>query len=344
RCGNSLIGLGQKTEINTFSISFEAISGNKSTGIPPENKKMRSKAREIIKKEIKERKIQGVPILITSFFTNRRTADICSSKFQEIIDLPEIDFDSIKQKENMYNKLRKNEKYQQALDEANIWVSPYFWSFESEVQGEIPRYTTIEQLRNNIQDPELKKLMVSIGKIAEDNQFFHWYIEFPEVFSSERGGFDCILTNPPWETLQLKESEFFKGLNNDILSAPNQSERRKLIKQLQEKDLGLFMKYKNAWKAVKKLTHFLITSGLYLLTAKGTLNTYALFTDRCWRLLSKTGYFGIIIPTGIINNYYLRDFFKELIQKRAILNLFDFINNKQLFNIHRDYRFCLLSI
>ncbi len=49
-------------------------------------------------------------------------------------------------------------------------------------------------MRAKIQDPELDNLMKMIRKIAKNNRFFHWYIEFPEVFSSDRGGFDCILT------------------------------------------------------------------------------------------------------------------------------------------------------
>lgn len=40
--------------------------------------------------------------------------------------------------------------------------------------------------------PELKSLM----KYADDNSFFHWEIEFPEVFIS--GGFDIAIGNPPY--------------------------------------------------------------------------------------------------------------------------------------------------
>ena len=36
----------------------------------------------------------------------------------------------------------------------------------------------------------------SACRLARERGFFHWFIEFPEVF--ERGGFDCILGNPPF--------------------------------------------------------------------------------------------------------------------------------------------------
>ncbi len=32
--------------------------------------------------------------------------------------------------------------------------------------------------------------------MAERKRFFHWFLEFPEII--ERGGFDCILGNPPY--------------------------------------------------------------------------------------------------------------------------------------------------
>jgi hypothetical protein len=37
--------------------------------------------------------------------------------------------------------------------------------------------------------------------LARQYQFFHWHLAFPEVFS--RGGFDCMLGNPPWVRQEL---------------------------------------------------------------------------------------------------------------------------------------------
>ncbi|KKN04558.1 hypothetical protein LCGC14_1096230 [marine sediment metagenome] len=345
KCGNSLIGLGQKMEINEINPkAFEAISGNKATEIPPENKKLKNKAREIIRKEINERRKNGRTTLITSFFTEKKTADICSAKFKEIIDMPESDPKKIKEKERKYYSVRDNVNYQQALNEANIWTSTFFWPFEGESLGEIPRYTTIEQLRDEIVDPELNNLMDNIKNIAEKNQFFHWYIEFPEVFSTERQGFDCLLTNPPWETIQLKENEFFIGTNNDIINASNQSVRRKLIKALKVDNPELFNRYKITWQSTKKISQFLTSSGLYDLSARGTINTYALFTERCWALISPNGYVGIIVPTGLISSYHLQDLFRNLVKNRAILSLFDFENRKKLFDIDSRIRFCLITL
>lgn len=44
-------------------------------------------------------------------------------------------------------------------------------------------------------------------RIAGDKKFFHWKVEFPEVFYTEKGdrenpGFDCVIGNPPYGLLQ----------------------------------------------------------------------------------------------------------------------------------------------
>ena len=44
----------------------------------------------------------------------------------------------------------------------------------------------------------------SIKKLSEENKFFHWGLEFPQIFYDENGnkktdsGFDCIIGNPPY--------------------------------------------------------------------------------------------------------------------------------------------------
>ena len=37
-----------------------------------------------------------------------------------------------------------------------------------------------------------------IAAVAAAHRFFHWELEFPEVFVSGRGGFDAVVGNPPW--------------------------------------------------------------------------------------------------------------------------------------------------
>lgn len=61
---------------------------------------------------------------------------------------------------------------------------------------------------------------------AAEKNFFHWRIEFPEVFYNrlqEKGnpGFDCVIGNPPWGAdLDSAEKNYFRNYNTDT-STPN---------------------------------------------------------------------------------------------------------------------------
>jgi adenine-specific DNA-methyltransferase len=37
-------------------------------------------------------------------------------------------------------------------------------------------------------------------------KMMHWPLEYPEIFRSSRGGFDCVIGNPPYEIVSVKES------------------------------------------------------------------------------------------------------------------------------------------
>ncbi|MEJ2717281.1 MAG: N-6 DNA methylase [Deltaproteobacteria bacterium] len=45
-----------------------------------------------------------------------------------------------------------------------------------------------------------------IHEWTASNRVFHWPLEFPEVFSNGRRGFDVVLGNPPYEIVSVKES------------------------------------------------------------------------------------------------------------------------------------------
>ena len=59
--------------------------------------------------------------------------------------------------------------------------------------------------------------------LAEEQRFFHWPLEFPEVFA--QGGFDVMLGNPPWERIKFPEQEFFATRDPEIANAPTKAAR-----------------------------------------------------------------------------------------------------------------------
>jgi hypothetical protein len=83
-----------------------------------------------------------------------------------------------------------------------------------------------ERFLKSVTDPEDRQLIAEVEAVDQkpDRRFFHWEIEFPEVFfgfidSGERqlqhkdkiaagsAGFDCVMGNPPYDVLAEKELE-----------------------------------------------------------------------------------------------------------------------------------------
>ena len=72
-----------------------------------------------------------------------------------------------------------------------------------------------------------------------------WHKTFPEIFSRENPGFDCVIGNPPWERLKLQEREFFDTIDINIASAVNAATRRKLIDKLKKTRPEIYSRYIN---------------------------------------------------------------------------------------------------
>ena len=51
------------------------------------------------------------------------------------------------------------------------------------------------------------------GRIAAEKRFFHWELEFPDVFRAANSGFDAMLGNPPWDIAKPNSKEFFSNID-----------------------------------------------------------------------------------------------------------------------------------
>ncbi len=178
---------------------------------------------------------------------------------------------------------------------------------------------------------------------AMDPHALDWRAAFPEVFSQERGGFDCIIGNPPWERMKLQNREFFSDCAPDVLTASSPAESRKRIADLERSHPDLYARYLAAKESAEKTLAHARASGDFPLTGKGDINTYALFAELARRLVAPTGRVGILVPTGIATDYTTRDFFAALVESGSLAALYDFENKAPIFpDVHRSYKFCVL--
>jgi hypothetical protein len=258
-------------------------------------------------------------------------------------------------KQERYERLVNSTDYEFGRLLADTWCAAFFWKKTREFGYPITEevYRRIERNPHSIPDWMKKE----VRRLAEQHQFFHWHLAFPDVFrvpgrdeepENEQtgwiGGFDCVLGNPPWESLQLNEEEFFAILRPDIAAMPG-ARRKAAIAKLRVEDAGAWEAYTLAKRAQEAANAFFKNSTNYRLTAEGKLNTYALFAERFRTMLSKRGRAGIICPTGIATDNTTKAFFGELTRTQSLAGLYDFENRRRLFpEVVSCYKFCALTM
>ncbi|MEX5329136.1 hypothetical protein WCD99_15335 [Pseudomonas paraeruginosa] len=113
--------------------------------------------------------------------------------------------ESEKRAEVYRNEVLNNPHYHALKARMDLWCALWFWPGEQIEQAPLP----LDFVRPS------KQALVIAAEAARQHRFFHWELEFPDVFTSNRNGFDAVLGNPPWETIQPNSREFFS--NHDPL-------------------------------------------------------------------------------------------------------------------------------
>ena len=187
-----------------------------------------------------------------------------------------------------------------------------------------------------------RQVAVQAEELARRHRFFHWYIEFPEVF--ERGGFDCVLGNPPWDVSQLSEEEYFSTRAPSIAELEGDA-RKEAIEALEYENPRLWKQYQQDKQAIQAANQYVRGSGRFVLTAHGKLNLYALFADTFLALLGDRGRAGLICPTGIATDDSTKAYFGHITSEQRLAALYDFENREAIFpGVHRSYKFALLTL
>ena len=145
--------------------------------------------------------------------------------------------------------------------------------------------------------------------IAERERFFHWTLEFPEVFQEAPGehpasaGFDAIVCNPPWEMLR-GERAAHDGAG---------------------------------------LTDFARASGIYGSQGDGHANLFQLFLERGLMLVRRGGRVGFVLPSGFASDHGCAALRRHVLQRTRVDTFVSVENRDGLFPIHRALKFLLVT-
>jgi hypothetical protein len=274
------------------------------------------------------------------------------SRFRKIDSTPDDTLDGIREKAEEYQRLIVSTEYRHTQLLADAWCAAFVWK----KQKGAPEPITTDTLRRLVEDPKALSPAQAkeVERLAARYRFFHWHLAFPEVFTPStsapstsrgegHGGFDCVLSNPPWEHTELKEKEWFSERAPAIANARTGADRKRMIEALKNEDPALYSAFSDALRQHDGVSHFLGNSGSYPLCGRGRINLYAVFAEGMRNLLNERGRVGAVLPTGIATDDTTKFFFQDVVEKKSLASLYDFENKGIFEGVHSSYKFCLFS-
>ncbi|MBW4619535.1 MAG: putative DNA binding domain-containing protein [Cyanosarcina radialis HA8281-LM2] len=194
-----------------------------------------------------------------------------------------------------------------------------------------------------------KKRLLNVDDIAVLKPF-HWGYHFDKVL--ERGGFDAIITNPPWEIFKPYAREFFLQHNELVRKSKMdikafEKEQEKLLKdsQIAATWLEYLSEFPHVSAYYRSAEQYKNQISIVNGKKAGTdINLYKLFLEQCFNLLRAGGECGIIVPSGIYTDLGTKQLREMLFSQTEINSLFGISNERFIFEgVDHRFKFSLMT-
>ncbi len=193
KCGNAIVGLAHKNELEK-GIPNEAFKR-----LPGDNKEIAAawlKRNREERKQHESRNTKDAEQLTTDYNEKiKEEHQKALDAFDRLITLPEQTPKEIETKRKAYQQWLGSQGYLFLKTMADLQTAQFFYPKTDEYQQYLTTDLEYRQMlggRKGWTGPMTAKATAE----GAHRHFFHWFLEFPEVF--EKGGFDCILGNPPF--------------------------------------------------------------------------------------------------------------------------------------------------
>ena len=366
RCGNSVVGV---TDLDVL------LDGVPKEAFAAEDKETKKKIIDLNKEALKDVRLvrsgESMGLSITLFSNDIAIQSINSEqiglagKVREINAMPEDSLPQELAKQSRWEELMVSPRVECLRRACDIYTYSFYKQFKatdltSEFDGESGTFTAFNipytrTVYNALQEikyldytaDEMEGLQVlpdsfkeEVREVAHTHRFFHWCVEFPEVFA-DGGGFDVMCGNPPWDKIKVEDKKWFEQNGRaDIVNAGTAAQRKQAIANLPTTDPDLYEAYQLALADAEAMSRFVRFGGRFPMTATGDIDLYPLFAEHCLNCSKEA--WGLVLPTGIAVNDSTKDFFANLINENRLKYLYSFENEEKLFPIHHSFKFCLL--
>jgi very-short-patch-repair endonuclease len=180
---------------------------------------------------------------------------------------------------------------------------------------------------------KLKLLCPRLGivtEVAQQQHFFHWELEFADIFQ-QRGGFDLMVGNPPWLKIEWEEGGILGDYDPLVvlkkLSASELANQRETV-------FGKFTRLRSAYlreyEEAAGTQNFLNAVQNYPLLKGMQTNVFKCFLPQAWQFCKPEGVSGFLHPEGVYDDPkggMLRETLYQYLKAH-----FQFINELKLFS------------
>ncbi len=97
----------------------------------------------------------------------------------------------------MFAGLQGRAEYRHLLDQADTWTAAWFWPLRPDGPCPPPTQEVFNTLKGN-SDALPAEMRARVTSEAEDRRFMHFELAFPEIFTTDRRGWDVCIGNPPY--------------------------------------------------------------------------------------------------------------------------------------------------
>lgn len=264
-----------------------------------------------------------------------------------------------------YRNFRESPDFLRLKDAFDLWCSLWFWPGETIDLAPMPEQFSLEKLS--------EEAKAEFHKIATSNRFFHWELEFPDVFTPQKYGFDAVLGNPPWDIAKPKSHEFFSSVDPLYRSYGKQIAIARQTELFHSREIeqnwldycanfkfmsnwmkngadscgdgenGLSLGRTNTtlrkiWRQ-KRNEICPIRTHAFLYQGGSDINLYKMFLEQAYCLVHDSGRFGFIVPSGIYSDNGTKDLRKLFLKKCQWEWIFGYENRRKIFDIHSSFKF-----
>ena len=222
KCGNALIGAWFDQFRHYPVMAWKNREGgdkNHTNGVHFEQNGRTKAISDFVKEKLKpdlELFLQGADLFQEDLLEESLT--VHDEALAVLADMHALPVHDTAERARMYReRLLGSQAWRSLKGAMDLWCACWFWPAEELERAPLP---------SNLADSQEETRVVA-ERVAAEIRFFHWELEFPDVFREAGSGFDAILGNPPWDIAKPVSKEFFSDIDPLYRSYGKQEALRK---------------------------------------------------------------------------------------------------------------------